>query len=127
MILRDVKECDMRALLRFIYHGEVQLEESRLADFLKTADTLQIQGLSDGAASAIPMSASDPDEDLEVDDDGADKEEPSGGSNSNTNILRKHRRRRPDPYDDIDADDDKQVKEKFGKQQQHITTRNKIE
>ena len=48
----------MRALLRFIYHGEVQLEESRLADFLKTADTLQIQGLSDGAASAIPVNSS---------------------------------------------------------------------
>ena len=58
VILRDVKEADMRALLRFIYHGEVQLEESRLADFLKTADTLQIQGLSDGAASAIPVNSS---------------------------------------------------------------------
>ena len=62
VILRDVKEADMRALLRFIYHGEVQLEESRLADFLKTADTLQIQGLSDGAASAIPVNSSSADE-----------------------------------------------------------------
>ena len=37
-----------------MYNGEIQISESRLAEFLKTADTLQIQGLADGAATAIP-------------------------------------------------------------------------
>ena len=37
-----------------MYNGEIQISETRLAEFLKTADTLQIQGLADGAATAIP-------------------------------------------------------------------------
>ena len=54
IILRDVKEQDLRSLLKFMYNGEIQISETRLAEFLKTADTLQIQGLADGAATAIP-------------------------------------------------------------------------
>ena len=104
--MRDVKESDLRALLRFIYHGEVQLEESRLAEFLKTADTLQIQGLADGAASAIPSDG--------ISDDDDEIEEVKGDK-SETNSLRKLRRRRPDPYDDLDGDDEKQVRWKVHK------------
>ena len=37
-----------------MYNGEIQISEARLTEFLKTADTLQIQGLADGAATAIP-------------------------------------------------------------------------
>ena len=37
-----------------MYNGEIQISEARLSEFLKTADTLQIQGLADGAATAIP-------------------------------------------------------------------------
>ena len=37
-----------------MYNGEIQISENRLSEFLKTADTLQIQGLADGAATAIP-------------------------------------------------------------------------
>ena len=54
IILRDVKEHDLKSLLKFMYNGEIQIAETRLAEFLKTADTLQIQGLADGAATAIP-------------------------------------------------------------------------
>ena len=54
IILRDVKEQDLRSLLKFMYNGEIQISEARLSEFLKTADTLQIQGLADGAATAIP-------------------------------------------------------------------------
>ena len=54
IILRDVKEKDLKSLLKFMYNGEIQISETRLAEFLKTADTLQIQGLADGAATAIP-------------------------------------------------------------------------
>ena len=40
-----------------MYHGEVQVAEEHLKDFLKTAETLQVKGLAEG--SAIPVLADD--------------------------------------------------------------------
>ena len=51
MILRDVAEQDLQSLLKFMYSGEVQISEDRLKNFLRTAETLQIRGLTDGDAS----------------------------------------------------------------------------
>lgn len=47
VILRDVREQDMEALLRFMYNGEVHIGQEQLTDFLKTAQTLQVRGLAD--------------------------------------------------------------------------------
>ncbi|KAF6214987.1 hypothetical protein GE061_009735 [Apolygus lucorum] len=47
VILRDVREQDMEALLRFMYNGEVHIGQEQLPDFLKTAQTLQVRGLAD--------------------------------------------------------------------------------
>lgn len=48
VILNDVCSTDMKALLKFIYQGEVSVSQSELASFLKTADNLQIKGLAEG-------------------------------------------------------------------------------
>jgi len=47
IILRDVREEDLRLLLNFMYQGEVQVEQDRISTFLQTAETLQIKGLTD--------------------------------------------------------------------------------
>lgn len=47
VILQDVREQDMEALLRFMYNGEVNIGQEQLPDFLKTAQTLQVRGLAD--------------------------------------------------------------------------------
>lgn len=47
VILRDVREDDLRLLLNFMYQGEVQVEQDRIETFLRTAETLQIKGLTD--------------------------------------------------------------------------------
>lgn len=47
VILQDVREQDMEALLRFMYNGEVHIGQEQLPDFLKTAQTLQVRGLAD--------------------------------------------------------------------------------
>lgn len=47
LILSDVPAGDMRAMMKFIYQGEVSVSQSELASFLKTADNLQIRGLAE--------------------------------------------------------------------------------
>lgn len=47
VILNDVCSTDMKALLKFIYQGEVSVSQSELASFLKTAENLQIKGLAE--------------------------------------------------------------------------------
>lgn len=47
VILRDVKECEMTALLQYMYRGEVNVRDHELSTFLNTARALQIRGLSD--------------------------------------------------------------------------------
>ena len=45
--VRDTRSEDLRDILQFVYTGEVSVEESDLASFLKTAATLKIKGLTD--------------------------------------------------------------------------------
>jgi len=62
VILRDVREQDMAALLRFMYNGEVHVGHDQLPDFLKTAQTLQVRGLADvpSKESRLPPAVSPP-------------------------------------------------------------------
>ena len=43
----------MQCILKFMYHGEVQVAEEHLKDFLKTAETLQVKGLVEGSATPV--------------------------------------------------------------------------
>ena len=57
VILRDVTSKDLESLLKFMYHGEVYVGQEQLSTFLKTAEVLQIGGLTEvncgNAPSAI--------------------------------------------------------------------------
>ncbi|GLH02515.1 Protein glass [Gryllus bimaculatus] len=48
IILKDVKFQELKAMIDYIYRGEVKISEERLGDFLEAAESLQIKGLGDG-------------------------------------------------------------------------------
>jgi hypothetical protein len=52
VILKDVSQEDVEALLSFVYQGVVYVSEKKLSSFLQTAELLQIKGLA-GAASSF--------------------------------------------------------------------------
>ena len=43
----EVRFCDLEKMLRFIYQGEVNVQQESLARFLKTAEMLKIRGLAE--------------------------------------------------------------------------------
>lgn len=45
IILKDVKYSELRAILEYIYHGEVNVQQNQLRDLLQIAQMLQIKGL----------------------------------------------------------------------------------
>lgn len=47
IILKDVKYEEMKAMLDYMYRGEVNISQEHLATFLKAAECLQIKGLTD--------------------------------------------------------------------------------
>ena len=47
VILKDVKFNDLKAIIDFIYSGEVNIPQDQLNSLLKTAETLKIKGLAD--------------------------------------------------------------------------------
>ncbi|XP_076060708.1 uncharacterized protein LOC143036811 isoform X4 [Oratosquilla oratoria] len=48
VILKDVKYADMKALLDYMYRGEVNVSQDQLGPLIKTAESLKIKGLADG-------------------------------------------------------------------------------
>lgn len=53
--LKDVEAKHMQLLLSYMYRGEVDVEDSELAEFLKTASGLQIKGLSEQENQSKPL------------------------------------------------------------------------
>ncbi|KAG7155351.1 uncharacterized protein LOC121855124 isoform X2 [Homarus americanus] len=45
VVLKDVRACDMRALLEYMYRGEVNVEHDALQGLLKVAESLKVKGL----------------------------------------------------------------------------------
>ncbi|XP_026286103.1 protein tramtrack, beta isoform isoform X1 [Frankliniella occidentalis] len=58
VILKDVAYKDLEALLQFMYRGEVNVCQEELGGFLKTAEMLEVKGLTgdDGQRSSSPNS-----------------------------------------------------------------------
>ena len=52
IVFTDVSSEILKFLLRFMYHGAVDVPKHNLKDFLSTAQLLEIQGLSDGDANS---------------------------------------------------------------------------
>ncbi|KAK2716134.1 uncharacterized protein LOC136043873 isoform X2 [Artemia franciscana] len=47
IVLKDVKFCDLQALMKFIYTGEVMVSQAQLRSLIKLGDTLKVTGLCD--------------------------------------------------------------------------------
>lgn len=56
VILKDVKFNDLKAIIDFIYSGEVNIPQDQLNSLLKTAETLKIKGLADFGEKQLPNS-----------------------------------------------------------------------
>nr|XP_032520465.1 protein tramtrack, beta isoform-like isoform X2 [Danaus plexippus plexippus] len=54
IILKDVKFAELRAMMDYMYRGEVNISQDQLAALLKAAESLQIKGLSDNKPSRPP-------------------------------------------------------------------------
>ena len=59
IVLKDIKESDMRYLLTYMYCGEVNVEHDDLGNLLKVAESLKIKGLTDNSLSEESPSSSD--------------------------------------------------------------------
>ncbi|XP_054275343.1 protein abrupt-like [Macrosteles quadrilineatus] len=55
VILKDVGYKELSGLLQFMYKGEVNVYQEELADFLKTAELLQIKGLTSNDSQTNPQ------------------------------------------------------------------------
>ncbi|XP_037094487.1 protein bric-a-brac 2-like [Pollicipes pollicipes] len=67
IFLKDTSAADLRAIIEFMYKGSVNVAQSQLASFIKTAEMLQVQGLS-GNDDKEPIKVEKVD--LTLDDDG---------------------------------------------------------
>ncbi|XP_043220585.1 zinc finger and BTB domain-containing protein 7B-like [Amphibalanus amphitrite] len=60
VILQNVSPASLESLLRFMYNGEVQVSHEQLSDFLRTAELLQVKGLSETGFKHQQMAAPAP-------------------------------------------------------------------
>lgn len=60
IILKDVKYAELRAMMDYMYRGEVNISQDQLAALLKAAESLQIKGLSDNKPSRPPSRPAPP-------------------------------------------------------------------
>ena len=57
VFLKDVRYDEMKALLEFMYRGEVSVDQENLSSLLKVAEGLKIKGLADVSESQSAMTA----------------------------------------------------------------------
>ena len=57
VFLKDVRYDEMKALLEFMYRGEVSVDQENLSSLLKVAEGLKIKGLADVNEGSTSMSA----------------------------------------------------------------------
>jgi len=57
IILKDVRYSDLRALLDFMYKGEVAVDQDRLPAFLRLAESLKIRGLAEFCEESLSNAA----------------------------------------------------------------------
>lgn len=55
LIMKDVKFEQLKAMLDYMYRGEVKISQEKLGTFLKAAESLQIKGLSDSTSDCEPQ------------------------------------------------------------------------
>ncbi|XP_043236429.1 broad-complex core protein isoforms 1/2/3/4/5-like isoform X12 [Amphibalanus amphitrite] len=56
--LKDTTFSDLRAVIEFVYNGEVNVTQTQLSSFLKTAEMLQVRGLTGDEDKSVPVPAS---------------------------------------------------------------------
>ena len=108
--MKDIKSEDMRKLLEFMYRGEVNVSQSSLSDFLKTAEALKIRGLTEGCdnsnGESSPGTSSTTNSKINNITRSQDAAENSGGNHHNTTSEctsnRKRRRVSNSSNDDVD-------------------------
>lgn len=54
VILKDVKWPELKAVVEFMYRGEINVLQEQIAPLLRVAETLRVRGLADVAASEPP-------------------------------------------------------------------------
>lgn len=59
-MLQDVVFDDLHALVEYIYHGEVNVHQSNLQSFLKTAEILKVSGLTQQNSATPTTTSSSP-------------------------------------------------------------------
>lgn len=60
IILKDVKFAELRAMMDYMYRGEVNISQDQLGALLKAAESLQIKGLSDNKPPPATPPATSP-------------------------------------------------------------------
>ncbi|TDG53388.1 hypothetical protein AWZ03_000203 [Drosophila navojoa] len=79
IIMRDVNWCDLKALVEFMYKGEINVCQDQINPLLKVAETLKIRGLAEVGASStaagLGAAAMLPEQRMSVYDDEEDEDE----------------------------------------------------
>merc|ERR1712190_69408 len=52
LYIKGVRICDLKAILDFMYHGEVQVAQEDLNSFLSVAEELKVKGLTQNKSTA---------------------------------------------------------------------------
>ncbi|XP_019872953.1 sex determination protein fruitless isoform X2 [Aethina tumida] len=86
VFLKDVNYNEMRALLDFMYKGEVNVSQKLLPMFLKTAEALQIRGLTDSNSLTKNDDLIEKDRLMERDSPPSDKRKRKSSSNCDNSI-----------------------------------------
>lgn len=55
VVLKDVKYCEIKAILEYMYRGEVNVAQDQLAALLKVAEALKVKGLVEENRSGRPI------------------------------------------------------------------------
>ncbi|XP_067648462.1 protein bric-a-brac 1 [Eurosta solidaginis] len=104
VIMRDVNWCDLKAIVEFMYRGEINVSQDQIGPLLRIAEMLKVRGLADVSADSVSAEEAAAERLMKDIHSPTKTTSPKRGVDSTSPSMKRERKEYGEPIADTDDD-----------------------